>query len=177
MKTHKRGIFIGKFYPLHLGHVSSIVSLADMCDEAYLVFYNDENAERRLAEQFGHDYVIDLRIKDAKEVLKNISNVRIVRVDVPQAVSFPDDYQRIKDLVEEQIGGPADLQIFGSEERDIYVPFKYAHDYILGSMYVVETKAKDLVSLHATLVRNDYAHYKDFLPSAVRQAIHDIQNK
>lgn len=177
MKTHKRGIFIGKFYPLHLGHVSSIISLADMCDEAYLVFYNDESTEHRLAEQFGHDYTIDLRVADAKEALKNISNIHVVRVDVPQTINFPDDYQVIKSLVEKQIGGAADLQIFGSEERDAYVPFKYASDYILGSMYVVETDAQELVSLHATLVRNNYAYYKDFLPSAVRRTIHDIKNK
>jgi hypothetical protein len=147
------------------------MTLADLCENAYLVFYNNRKTEAKLTKQFGHNYTIDARVRDARRVLKNIENIHVVQVNIPKDILFPNDYEKIKKLVEERAGGVCDLQIFGSEERDIYVPYKYAADYILGSMYAIESRGGDMVSLHATLIRNDYENYKKYLPALVQETI------
>lgn len=168
MSEFEKGIFIGKFYPLHLGHIATLQALAKKCQKAFLIFYYDKKAEEKLTSQLRTAYSIDQRVRDAKEAVKEIKNVEVKCVSIPVGITFPADFQKIKKLVEEQIGGIADVQIFGAEEEAIYLPYKYTDKYLLGSPYFIEDEEGRTVPLHATAIRNNYEYYNKYLPASVR---------
>lgn len=171
MPEFEKGIFIGKFYPMHMGHLSTLRALAEKSKEAFLIFYNDERAEEKLAAQLGINYDINQRVLDAKEIVKDIGNVTVKILTIAPEVVFPADFLKIKAMVEEQINGQADVQIFGAEEESIYLPYKYTDAYLLGPYYDVENELGDTVPLHATAIRNNYTYYKKYLPAEVQKSL------
>jgi hypothetical protein len=175
MAQYEKGIFIGKFYPLHEGHLATLRKLAEASNEAFLIFYNDPRAESKLAFQLGTDYDIHLRIHDAQEIVKDIKNVAIKVLNIPPEITFPKDFLKIKSMIEEQIGGEADVQIFGAEEESIYLPFKYTDSYMLSPPYEVENEEGIIVSLHATAIRNNYPFYKKYLPAQVKRGLDTVK--
>ena len=74
-------------------------------------------------------------------------------------------------MVEDQISGQADVQIFGAEEESIYLPYKYTDAYLLGPSYDVIGELGNTVPLHATAIRNNYSFYKKYLPSQVQKTL------
>lgn len=171
MPEFEKGIFIGKFYPMHMGHLSTLRRLAERSQEAFLIFYNDEQAEERLAAQLGFNYDIEQRVADAKEVVEDMGNVVVKVLTIPSEITFPADFMKIKAMVEEQIQGKADVQIFGAEEESIYLPYKYTDSYLLGPSYDVEDERGNIVPLHATVIRNNYPYYKKYLPTEVQKTL------
>lgn len=171
MSKFEKGIFIGKFYPLHLGHISTLKILADNCKEVFLIFYNDKEAEEKLSKQLGIRYDINQRANDAKAIVNDFGNVKVKVLTVPSDVTFPRDFLKIKQLVEEQIHGEADVQIFGAEEEAIYLPYKYTESYLLGEPYIVKNEKGDEVPLHATAIRKNYLFYKKYLPTQVQKSL------
>ena len=174
MQKFKKGIFIGKFYPLHLGHLSTLRTLAVQSQEAFLIFYNDPPAEARLATQFGINYGIESRLRDARAVVRDMGNVTVLSLSIPPGITFPRDFLKVKKMVEEQIGGVADVQIFGEEEAAIYIPYKYADTYLLGAPYEVEDEKGSTAPLHATAIRNNYSFYKKYIPPEVQKALDKV---
>lgn len=170
-EKYKTGIYIGKFFPMHLGHVSTIDMLSSACENTFVIFYNDKKAEEKLINQAGYNYTIDLRANDAKKIFEHRSNIVIIKLDVPNDIVFPDDYEDIKIMVQNIVGDEIDIQIFGCDEEAVYAPFKYADKYMLGCIYDIENNQSKITPLHSTLIRNDYYYYKKYLPSIVEQSI------
>ena len=96
MHEFKKGIFIGKFYPMHMGHLSTLRTLAEKSQEAFLIFYNDQRAEQELAAQLGINYDINQRVLDAREIVKDIGNVSVKILTITPDVTFPADFLKIK---------------------------------------------------------------------------------
>lgn len=175
-KRYKTGVSIGKFFPMHLGHMSGIHTLEYFCEKVYVIFYHNKSQEERIINEWGVPYTINLRIADAQEVFKDYDNIIIVKVDIPDDLLFPDNYLDIKALVENAIGGTIDLQTFGAEERSIYEPYKYARNVVLGTIHAVETRDNKIVPLHATLIRDDYDFYKNSLSSTTQRTIDSLKS-
>lgn len=176
MAIYKKGVFIGKFYPMHNGHLSTLRKLAVACDEAYLIFYHDHKAEKRLASQLGADYAIQYRLEDAKQAVQGIGNVTVNVLTIGPDMTFPKDFLKIKELVKEQIKGTVNVQIFGEEEVSVYSPYKYSDAYLLGPAYEVTDEAGVITPLHATAVRNNYPYYRAHLPTAIRTRLDELLN-
>lgn len=173
-KTYDNGIFIGKFYPMHLGHISAIMTLAYLCRLVYVFIYAEPEKEQELSNQFGRNYSAQLRLNDARKLFSGYKNIQIIKLDIPANTVFPNDHKLIRKMVEKSLGTKATLQMFGSEEKELYVPYAYAKEYYLSSAYMVEDENGELVSLHASQVRNNYDFYKKYLPSIVRESIDSI---
>lgn len=176
MKRYKLGIFIGKFYPLHMGHLTTLSALANVCDRAYVIFYDSRQGEERIAQKLGFTYAVDSRVRDARNALSKHKNISVIKVSIPDDLAFPNDFKKIKTIVEDTLGNKADVQIFGGEEKDIYLPYKYTDEYMLGPVYEVKDKENKPVSLHATLIREDYDFYKKYLPDDVRKTLDNIRS-
>lgn len=159
------GIYVGKFFPLHNGHINCINRLINICDKVYVVFYNDPLKEDKLNQELN--YSIDERIKDAKEIFKN-HNVEIVNYNVNPNLIFPNDYLKIKEEILNLVGiEKFDIQIFGQEEEAIYRDYIYADKYIAEPLLLLP----DNKSFHATLVRMNYLKYRKYLPEIVRNRL------
>lgn len=176
-KKYKSGIYIGKFFPMHLGHISVIYTLESLCESVQILFYHDEMAEKRLASELGRDYAIDMRISDAQKIFDKNRNIEIKKLDIPSGVTFPTDRLKVKDLVKKIAGNNIDLQIFGSAERELCAVNKCAENFMLASMYEIESINNEIVELHSTLVRNNYGFYKKYLCSDVRRTIDNLSIK
>jgi hypothetical protein len=170
-KQYKTGIYIGKFFPLHLGHISTINMINSVCEKVYVIFYNDKNAEIKLIRQAGYSYDINLRINDAKRIFETNDDIIVTKLDIPADITFPDNYEDIKALVHALVADKIDIQIFGCDEKEIYAPYVYADEFMLGGIYAIEDKDAMIKPLHATLIRTDYDYYKKYLPSIVEQTI------
>ncbi len=175
MHKFEKGIFIGKFYPLHIGHLSTLQILAEKSQEAFLIFYHDEQVEERLAAQLGSAYTIQQRVNDAQEIVKEFGNVTVRVLSVPPEITFPRDFLKIKKMIDELIEGEADVQIFGADEETTYLPYKYTGSYLLGPPYEVEDEAGNIVSLHASAIRNNYSYFKKYLPTRVLKTLSKSQ--
>lgn len=156
---------------MHIGHLSTLRTLSEKCNETFLIFYYDQKAEKKLADQLGVDYDIEQRIRDARQVVKDMGNVTVCKVTIPPDIRFPIDFLKIKAMVEDEIQGKADVQIFGAEEELIYLPYKYTDSYLLGAPYDVEDEFGKSSSLHATAIRKNYLFYKKYLPDQVQSTL------
>ena len=170
-KKYKVGISIGKFLPMHLGHISGIQTLSYFCEKVYVLFYNDTKKERTITDAWGKAYPVNVRVADAEKVFKDCENIIIKIIDVPSDITFPNDYLKIKSMVEQLIGCEADAQTFGAEEIAIYEPYKYAREILPGTIHAVENQNGEIVPLHSTLIRNDYDFFKKYLPKVIRTTI------
>lgn len=170
MKLYNTGIYIGKFFPLHNGHIMAINKISDLCEKVYIVFYYDEKNETQLSNLSNLYYYIDNRINDAKEIFKG-TNIEVVKYEVKQTHVFPRDFIKIKKDLFDIIGvKKIDIQIFGLEEEAIYKNYIYAQSYITSDPYFIEINNKK-VSLHASLMRGNIFQFKQYLPGIVFDSI------
>lgn len=170
MKKYKTGICVGKYYPLHAGHLQTVDIISKECELVYFVFYYDKEMEEKLKLEL--DYNINERIEDIKKILEG-RNVEIIKFDLPSNLTFPTDYLKIKELLFKQIGvSSIDLQIFGEDDLENYKDYIYADNYIAGpNIY------KEGVALHATLIRKEYDKYKYLLHPIIRKRLDEKLSK
>jgi HTH-type transcriptional repressor of NAD biosynthesis genes len=171
---YKNGIFIGKFYPLHFGHISTIKTLSLRCENVYVLFYYNKKDEERLKESFDYEYNIQDRISDCKYIL-NDNNIHVLKLEVDDNRKFPENKESILNKIKEIIKDNLDVQIFGGEEYEIYTPYRYTQEYITSSPYMVEDENGEIVSLHASLIRKNYDYYKKYIPKIIRDRIDIIK--
>lgn len=170
MKKYKTGIYIGKFYPFHNGHLQALESLIDLCEKVFVVFNYDEKIENILKEEL--DYNIDERVDDTKKILKG-KNVEIIKFIQPQEFFFPKDHLEIRKKIFKQLKVQnIDLQVIGAEDEEKY------KNYTLGDQYITSTMINiDKTILHATLIRNNYDKYKYFIHPIIRKRLDEKLNK
>lgn len=170
MKKYNTGIYVGKFFPFHKGHMNTLNTISSICNNVYLVFFYNEKMEYELTKELN--YSIDERISDVKEIIKN-DNIDIVKFSPSKDLSFPNDYIKIKKELLEKIGlDYIDIQIFGKDDENIYKDYIYAENYMIGDNIIIDER-----KLHATLIRENYDEYKKFLHPIIRIRIDNKLNK
>ncbi|MFI3260625.1 MAG: hypothetical protein R3Y13_02825 [bacterium] len=160
MKKYKTGIFIGKFFPFHNGHLKCLIELNKLCDTVYLILYYDHENELNLLKEFN--YNIDLRYQDIKKITENM-NVKCFLYNNSKGYKFPDDFLLIKSAIFKLINvKEIDLQIIGANEEAIYSKYIYANKYIVLKRNKVHEN-----ELSATIIRKDFEKYKMHLPNVI----------
>lgn len=167
---YNNGIFIGKFYPLHFGHISAVKALCLSCENVYVLFYCNKKDEEKLHKSSGYKYDIEKRVEDCKNIFKE-KNVHVFKLEVDDDRKFPDNRESILKKIKAIVNNSLDLQIFGCEEYEIYAPYRYADEFMVASPYTVEDEKGELVFLHATLIRNEYDYYKSHIPTIIKNRI------
>lgn len=163
MKKFKTGIYIGKFFPFQEGHLVACKKILEYCDKVYVVFYYNEIAEKEILKSFN--YSINERIDDVRKILSN--DYEVVKFVPSNNLCFPKDFLKIKEELFNQIGvRKIDLQIFGSDEENIYKNYIYANEYIVSPNILVNEKI-----IHATMIRNNYLKYKYLLNPIIRKRL------
>jgi len=159
----KTGLFVGKFLPLHLGHLNAIKKASLNCDKLFVVVGDDPIKNKKLCDE-AHLPFIDLKTKTewVKLETKDLKNVIVLPFDESGIKSSPfgweDWSKKLKEILKEKI----DI-IFGSEED--YAP--YYKIYFPESEYVLQDKSRKEVNISSTKIRSDIKKYFDYIaPSA-----------
>jgi len=175
MKEYKTGIFAGKFFPLHRGHLNCIDKISSLCDTVYLVFYNNSISETKRMEEGSLNYPIDRRIEDAKKLFEG-TNVKLIDYKVNTELYFPIDFEEVKKDLLNLIGEKEiDLQIFGKEEEEVYKNYVYAKKYITCEHCDAEFDGEK-VPLRATVIRKNLNKLKNYIPDLVYKSIQELNN-
>lgn len=148
-----RGLVIGKFLPLHNGHLALISFAARQCDEVIVSMSDADNdpIDR------------DLRLHWLKQSTSQWSNVKIY--------SLKDDFDRPDLPLQQRTKIWANVitktyglihKVFSSEEYGEW----FAKN--LGAINVEFDRDRKLIPVSASLIRSDPFQYWDFIPQAVR---------
>lgn len=151
---------------MHFGHLSVINQMVLDCEKVYVVFYHDPKIEKDITEKFGCDYLIDKRVEDAQKVLSYNKTIKVIQIDAPKDISFPENGKIIKEKIKDIVGS-LDVQYIGLEEEDLYAPYIYADKYETAGLYIVENEQGKLQTLHAKDIRNNFDFYKQYLPKLI----------
>ena len=178
----KIGVFIGKFLPLHMGHINAIIKASIMCDKLYVVVSQNSNFMKKRCEDWDIPYMplelVTMWMNKELELFKD--HITVVSVDETNVLEFPDGWVEWSKLAREALilggvrqGGWADFATnpveidycFGSETGYEENMRKYFNSNI-------EYKMIDLdriqVPISATeLVKNIYENWQ-YIPSSVR---------
>lgn len=163
MKQHsyQKALVIGKFMPLHKGHVSLINFATSQAEEVVVYATANKNEcislEQRLSwlreTMFNRDECVHIRGLKYDDTVLNSSS----QSDMQSSIDWADFLKHnVFDFNEIDV-------IIGSEQ---YV--KYMADYI-GIDYIIYDENRVNITISATSIKSDIFTYWDYLPPAVKQ--------
>ncbi|RZK16388.1 MAG: ATPase [Flavobacterium sp.] len=149
----KRGLVIGKFMPIHNGHIALINFAVSQCDELIVSM------------SYTHDDKInpDLRFEWIKEIFKNQPKIK------PAIV--------VDDFDIEMLPIQQRTLIWADKMREVYPKIDVlfsSEDYgepfanNLEAEHILFDQPRNLIPISATLIRNNPFRYWDFIPKEVR---------
>lgn len=166
MIEEKIGLYTGKFFPLHRGHLDCIIKASYMVDKLYIIMFHNEKAERELCE--GNKFVDKAKVKYEQltprkriawlcKALKDIDNIVIKEVSKGYC-SFEDNAVEIKKII-----GKNPDYIFSSEPT---------YDSIYKSLYpgvkhIIFDKGQIPITSTQIRLEGVYKHW-DYLPKPVQ---------
>lgn len=159
------GVYGGKFYPFHKGHLACILKAQSQVDILFVIVQHDEEHERTLIEGKGFQH-INHRIRERwiTEELKSFPNIRVMSDYEPRSDNFMDDsrletiYNNLNDL----LGGIN--KVFSNEPE--YTP--YFQRYLPEAEHVVLFGGIPAVNIDATTIRSNLQKEWEFLPRTVQ---------
>lgn len=164
MKHGKVGMYGGKFFPIHMGHVAMMIQASTMVDELHLIVSYDPVYEAELCEGAKIKPIPhEVRTRWWKQLTKDMPHVHVHAVYEKQSNRFV-DWARGTQGIEKAVGKHIDV-VFSSEEsygkffRVLYPRAKHA----------VLDPDRSMYNISATKIRMEgpFKHW-DKLPGVVR---------
>ena len=151
MKRFKIGMYGGKFFPFHKGHLYCVETAAKKCEKLYVILFHGSTQELEILKQKPNEKYLQVedRIKHLKNGCKHLKNVIVVDIDVSECKyeDGTENWDMETPLVLEKCG-ILDA-VFGSEpEYGDY--FKRAYP---GAKYVLIDAKRKTVPISATMIR------------------------
>lgn len=152
-ETIKRGLVIGKFMPIHNGHIALIKFANSHCDELIVSMSYTPNDP------------IDpqLRYGWTKEIFKNEPNIKVELI--------------LDDFDNEDLALPERTKLWAKKMKEVYPPIhilisfeEYGIPFAknLGAAYLSFNPERNIIPVSATLIRNNPFKYWDYIPAEVR---------
>jgi HTH-type transcriptional repressor of NAD biosynthesis genes len=148
------GLFCGSFNPLHLGHVSCFIQVANQCKECHIVISNGINRNEIDARQ---------KYRWVYQSTAHLDNVSLHILDdaTPSKEAYTSEYwmmdaQKVKSLV----GKPIDAVFFGDD---------YNGKNFYSECYPESVKVRIARNdINSTMIRSNPYRYWDWIPNVVR---------
>lgn len=163
------GLYGGKFFPLHKGHIRCILEAQSYVDILFVTVAYDDEHEAFLSQKDGFEIVEhQVRERWLSEELKDFPNIRVTSYYEPRSDDYMNDdriFEVYENLIKE-IGGKVDV-VFSNEEAYTEYYEKYVPN---AKHHILFDGARDNVQVSATAVRQNGVYaYWDFLPPAVQK--------
>lgn len=161
------GIVVGKFYPLHTGHIYLIQRACSQVDQLHIIMGHDETRDRLLFElsDMSQQPTVSDRLRWLLQTFKYQSNIKVHGFNEQGMTPYPDGWQvwsqGIKSFMEEQ-GIVAD-RIYTSERDDAPLFEQY-----LGLKPVIIDAERNFISISGKQIRQDPFRYWEFIPTEVK---------
>ena len=149
----KRGLVIGKFMPVHAGHLALIQFASSLCDELIISM------------SYQEDDVIpgQLRFSWLQEIFKDNPKVKpaLVKDDFDdESLAWPDRTRVWAEFLKKRYG-KIDVMV-SSEEYETFL------DENLGAVHIPFDPARKQIPVSATLIREKPFTYWEYIPAVVR---------
>jgi HTH-type transcriptional repressor of NAD biosynthesis genes len=94
------GLIIGRYLPMHMGHVNAIMKASYMCDKLIVVIIHNQMVDREICERDNFKYIVpEIRARWITWLIKDMKNVSILpveeEVDVNGKLVFPQNTDKI----------------------------------------------------------------------------------
>lgn len=97
MRKIETGVFIGKFLPLHLGHIKTILKCSKKCKNFFLILADSNERSETLCLQAGLPAILpEIRLGWLNEIFSKNKNIKICRMDEGMLEAFPDKLENWK---------------------------------------------------------------------------------
>lgn len=157
------GVIVGKFLPLHTGHINFINKCSTKVDKLIVVLcYSDKNSE--ICKDNGIPEIKKTdQLRWLHTIYQDIEHIEIRSIDESNIPVYPDGWKEYIKLVKEVVPEKIDY-MFSSEPAydEHYKKLLPEAEHI-----IVDPDRKDM-GISATMVRSDPFKYWEFIPSVVR---------
>jgi HTH-type transcriptional regulator, transcriptional repressor of NAD biosynthesis genes len=165
MSNRKVGMYGGKFIPVHMGHVYSMIRASTMVDELHvIVSYDDEYEKKTLFKEAKIPHIpYNVRLRWWKEITKDMSHVHVHAVEEKQTGQFS-DWERGAEGIKAAVGKEIDT-VFSSEQA--YGEF--FEKLYPGAEHVVLDENRVAYPISATILRTEgIMKHWNMLPEVVK---------
>lgn len=163
------GMYGGKFFPFHRGHLNFILKAQSQVDILYVVVAYDDEHDKGLCEKANYEWVSSrVRVRWITKELKDFPNIRVISNYERKTDDYLNDdsiFETNKVLLK-AVGGRLDY-VFSNED-DGYDP--YFKKFLPNTQHIMFDTNRTEINISATQIRENNIYAKwDFLPQAVQE--------
>lgn len=161
---YKVGVFPGKFFPPHRGHVNAIIHAATQCEKLYVVVSDNPDISRKKCLAVGiRDLPLHIRARWMAKELKGFDHIQVIILDETGIPEYPEGTVPWSKKLVETIPEKFDA-IFGGE-------VEYGDTYMVnfpGVSYVLYDYDRSRYHMSGTKIRNNPLKYWDYILGCAR---------
>lgn len=159
------GVFPGKFFPPHRGHLNSIIQAATEVNRLYVVVSDNMDIAKEKCDKDKLPYMpLELRAKWISIELQNIDHIKVIILDETGIAPYPDGCKPWAEKLKETMPEKFDV-IFGG---DVEYQNTYMENFP-GVVYAIHDRNEGRYSISATKIRTDYLDHWDYILGSARE--------
>ena len=159
------GVFPGKFFPPHRGHLNAIIQASTRADRLYVVVSDDMNIANEVCKkEILPNMPLELRAKWLSIELQNIDHIKVIILDETGIPPYPHGCEPWAKKLIETVPEKFEV-IFGGEEE-------YGNTYMKsmpGIYYELYDRRRNRYPISATEIRTDYLKSWDYILGSARE--------
>lgn len=159
------GVFPGKFFPPHRGHLGAVIRAATQSNRLYVVVSDDMDIANKKCDRDNLPYMpLGLRAKWLSVELQNIDHIKVIIVDETGIPPYPHGCIPWSKKLIETVPEKFDV-IFGGEEE-------YRNTYMKSmpnTAYEVFDRNRNRYPISATEIRRNYLQNWDYILGSARE--------
>lgn len=171
----KIGIVIGRFLPLHIGHVNLIQRASGIVDKVYVIVSHSEDSDVEMFDnsRFVKEITPKDRLRFIKQTFKNQDNIRSFLFDESDCPPYPDGWEKWASLIkvemekrEPELDWEKDVLFISNRKGDE----EYNRKYFGSGTRSIDPEYSEY-NLNSREIRKNPSKYWEFLPREVREHI------
>ena len=149
MKNYGKGLFVGRFQPLHKGHLDVIEKISRQCDEIVIVI-GSANRQKECKNPLSYE--------ERKTILESVLKKSNINYNIEMINDIPDDDEWMKELLKIDFDAIYSSNPWVLELAKRWNSQDYSYD-IIGAKSSVRSKKNNYIS--STMIRNKIADQDD----------------